>query len=97
MSMLETTDSAPTPFRWQRWIGPILIGTGSAVSVIWWWLQQDIIDPVTQRAIHPLEIWHSFTWSKRASVAIIGLIACIALRDLGYIYRLRIRTLCSYE
>ena len=90
MSMLETTDSAPTPFRWQRWIGPILIGTGSAVSVIWWWLQQDIIDPVTQRAIHPLEIWHSFTWSKRASVAIIGLIACIALRDLGYIYRLRI-------
>ena len=90
MSMLETTDSTSTPFRLQRWVWPILIGTASTVFVIWWWLQQDIIDPVTQRSIHPLELLHSFTWSNRASAAIIGLIACIALRDLGYIYRLRI-------
>lgn len=90
MSMLETTDSTSTPFRWQRWVWPILTGTASTVFVIWWWLQQDIIDPVTQCSIHPLELLHSFTWSNRASTAIIGLIACIALRDLGYIYRLRI-------
>jgi hypothetical protein len=88
--MLETTDSTSTPFRLQRWVWPILIGTASTVFVIWWWLQQDIIDPVTQRSIHPLELLHSFKWSNRASAAIIGLIACIALRDLGYIYRLRI-------
>lgn len=90
MSMLETTDSSSTPFRWQRWVWPVLIGTASAVSVTWWWLKQDIIDPVTQHSMGPLELLHSFTWSDRATAAIIGLIACIALRDLGYIYRLRI-------
>ena len=82
--------SNTTPFRWQRWIWPVVIGIASTVAVAWWWLRQEIIDPITQLPIHPLDLLRSFSWSTRASAATIGLLICIILRDLGYIYRLRI-------
>jgi uncharacterized protein (TIRG00374 family) len=82
--------SNTTPFRWQRWIWPVVIGIASTVAVAWWWLRQEISDPITQLPIHPLDLLRSFSWSTRASAATIGLLICIILRDLGYIYRLRI-------
>ena len=80
------------PFRWQRWIWPVLVGTSATAAIAWWGFQQEVIDPMTQERTHPLDVLGSFQWNRRSLAAVAGLLGCIVLRDLGYMRRLRILT-----
>lgn len=85
---MAATDASP--FQWQRWIGPVLIGSAAALGIGWWGLQQEVIDPVTQQPVSSLQLLRAFQWNSRTLFASLGLLGCVLLRDLGYMYRLRI-------
>ncbi len=77
-------------FHWRKWILPVLIGTGAACALFWLGLNQDVLDPATGAQTTSWELLQTFTWSRRATWALLGMFGCIFLRDLGYIIRLRI-------
>ena len=85
---MAATDASP--FQWQRWIGPVLIGSAAALGIGWWGLQQEVIDPATQQPVSSWQLLRAFQWNSRTLFASIGLLGCVLLRDLGYMYRLRI-------
>lgn len=46
--------------------------------------------------MNSLDLLFSFEWTQRSTWAFIGLIACVALRDLGYIHRLKTLSFQSF-
>jgi len=77
-------------FQWQRWIWPVFAGTAAAAAVTWYGLQQEVIDPINQETVPSIKLLRAFDWDEKAFLAVLGLLGCIVLRDLGYMYRLRI-------
>ncbi|MDA1335535.1 MAG: lysylphosphatidylglycerol synthase transmembrane domain-containing protein [Bacteroidetes bacterium] len=83
-------------FKWQQWILPIFIGIGAATAVIWFMAQRTVIDPDTGAEMNSLDLLFSFEWTRRSTWAMMGLIACVVLRDLGYIHRLKTLSFQSF-
>lgn len=72
---------------------PVLLGLGAALWLFARELHQPVTDPVTGLTQSPKELLAGFTWSPRATWALLGVLALVVLRDAAYILRLRILTL----
>ncbi|MDE0978414.1 MAG: lysylphosphatidylglycerol synthase transmembrane domain-containing protein [Flavobacteriales bacterium] len=77
-------------FLWYKWAIPVILGIGAASGMLWWSLDQLVLDPATQQATTSRALLASFEWTGRASWALFATLGCIALRDFAYILRLRI-------
>ena len=77
-------------FHWRKWAIPVFLGTGAALAMLWWSLDQEVLDPATQTATTSRELLQSFEWTARASWALLAVFGCILLRDVAYIIRLRL-------
>lgn len=86
-----------TLFRWTQWVWPVLIGVGAAAGVVWLGANHEVIDPSTQQPTTSLELLRAFTWSSRSTWALLAVIACVLIRDLGYIIRLRILSFKAFS
>ncbi|HAW73883.1 MAG TPA: hypothetical protein DCX00_08710 [Flavobacteriales bacterium] len=86
------TEKSPirSHFSWYKWAIPVLLGTGAALGMLWWSLDQSVVDPATQQTTTSRALLTSFEWTGRASWALLAVLGCIALRDFAYILRLRI-------
>ncbi|MEY5043025.1 MAG: hypothetical protein RJA19_252 [Bacteroidota bacterium] len=72
---------------------PLLLGLGAAVWLFTRELNQPVIDPVTGTAQTTAELLSGYTWSTRATWALLGVLSLVLLRDAAYILRLRLLTL----
>lgn len=72
---------------------PVLLGLGAAVWLFSRELSKPVTDSVTGVTQTPRELLAGFTWSTRATWALLGVLSLVVLRDLAYIIRLRILTL----
>lgn len=79
-----------THFSWDKWLWPILIGFSVSAAVMWIGFHQIVQDPESGQSLSAWDLLTSFQWTPRASMALIAAGACVLLRDLGYIIRLRI-------
>lgn len=86
-----------TLFRWTQWVWPVLIGVVAAAGVVWLGANHEVIDPSTQQPTTSLELLRAFTWSSRSTWALLAVIACVLIRDLGYIIRLRILSFKAFS
>lgn len=77
-------------FQWYKWAIPVALGTGAAIGMLWWSLDQSVLDPATQKTTTSRALLESFQWTRQASWALLAVFGCIALRDFAYILRLRI-------
>ncbi len=85
------------PFKWTQWIAPLLIGTAAAGAVVWFGAHHEVNDPQTGQATTSWSLLQQFEWSRRSTWALLGVIACVLLRDIGYIVRLRILSFQSFS
>ena len=76
-------------FHWRKWAIPVFLGTGAAVAMLWWSLDQEVLDPDTQSMTTSRALLQSFEWTARASWALLAVLGCVLLRDAAYIIRLR--------
>ena len=85
------------PFKWTQWIAPLLIGTVAAGAVVWFGAHHEVTDPQTGEATTSWALLQQFEWSRRSTLALLGVIACVLVRDIGYIVRLRILSFQSFS
>ena len=85
------------PFKWTQWIAPLLIGTVAAGAVVWFGAHHEVTDPQTGEATTSWALLQQFEWSRRSTWALLGVIACMLVRDIGYIVRLRILSFRSFS
>ena len=85
------------PFKWTQWIAPLLIGTVAAGAVVWFGAHHEVTDPQTGEATTSWALLQQFEWSRRSTWALLGVIACVLVRDIGYIVRLRILSFGSFS
>lgn len=86
---MTATSPIHSHFPWYKWAIPVILGTGAAVGMLWWSLDQLVLDPATQQTTTSRALLTSFEWTGRASWALLAVFGCIALRDFAYILRLR--------
>lgn len=84
-------------FARHKIIWPILIGASAATGVLWWNLTGTVIDPRNGETTTASALLQQFEWSARTTWATIGIIACVILRDVGYIIRLKVLSLGSFS
>ena len=82
--------AAGSIFKWNQWIAPVLIGVAAAAALIWFGIQYPVTDPETGATSTSWELIRRFSWSTRSTYALLGVLACVVIRDLGYIVRLRV-------
>ena len=83
--------------KWTQWIAPLLIGTVAAGAVVWFGAHHEVSDPQTGEATTSWALLQQFEWSRRSTWALLGVIACVLVRDIGYIVRLRILSFQSFS
>lgn len=86
-----------TVFKWNQWIAPVLIGAISAGSVLWFGAHYEVVDPETGATTTSLGLLRQFEWTRRSTYALLAVIACVLIRDIGYIVRLRILSFGSFS
>ena len=72
----------------------VLLPLALGIAVAWWMLDASwddpVRDPATGDETTTRALLAQFTWSPRASWALIGAVACVLVRDFAYMVRLRI-------
>lgn len=86
-----------TVFKWNQWIAPVVIGVASAAALIWFGAQYPVTDPETGATSTSWELLRQFAWSTRSSYALLGVLGCVLVRDLGYIIRLRVLSFGAFN
>jgi hypothetical protein len=84
-------------FRWTQWVWPLLIGLAAAAAVLWFGANHEVLDEESGLKTTSWELLRSFEWAERSTWALLGVIACVLLRDIGYIIRLRILSFQSFS
>lgn len=84
-------------FKWTQWIAPVLIGAVSAGSVLWFGARYEVVEPETGATTTSLELLRQFEWTRRSTYALLAVIACVLIRDIGYIVRLRVLSFGSFS
>lgn len=85
------------PFKSTQWITPLLIGTIASGAVVWFGAHHEVTDPTSGATATSWELLQQFQWTRRSTLALLGVIACVLIRDLGYIIRLRVLSFQSFS
>lgn len=94
---MKEKSSIRSHFRWYKWAIPVVLGTIASIGMLWWSIDQPVIDPSTNETTTSRKLLQSFHWTPRASWALLAAMACIVLRDFGYILRLRILSFKAFS
>ncbi len=73
----------------RKLILPVLLGVAAAVWLLWSGLDDSVRDPASGQTTTTRTLLATFTWSQRATFALLGVVACVLVRDLAYIMRIR--------
>lgn len=85
------------PFKWTQWIAPLLVGTIAAGAVVLFGAHYEVTDPQTGEVSTSWALLQQFEWTQRSTLALMGVIACVIVRDIGYIVRLRVLSFQSFS
>jgi uncharacterized membrane protein YbhN (UPF0104 family) len=98
--MSDPAAAEPTEIRQalatRKLILPVMLGVGAAAWLLWSGLDDPVMDPGTGASTTTRALLKNFSWTPRASWALLGVLAFVVVRDVAYMIRLRVLSLGSF-